>query len=226
MNTLDLVVPGVMMGGFCALVAAAALANRRRRARSRYIASFEFPQHLRAKLRDARPGLTAAQEEMVFAALRQFFQAARIARGRFVSMPSKVVDDAWHGFILSTRAYRDFCKEAFGRFLHHTPAEAMPGPQVATEGIRRTWNLACRLEKIDPKAARTLPLLFAIDARLDVADGYRYDLVCGPTGTSFCASHIGCGSGCGGGGCAADGSSDGGGDGGGGDGGGCGGGGD
>ncbi len=209
--------PYVIPAAFAAVFGALAYRSWRRHQRKKFIAQFEFPVHLRRKLREARPGLTRAQEDLVFDGLRQYFQACRAAGKRFVSMPSQAVDDAWHAYILSTRAYRDFCSKAFGRFLHHTPAEAMKSPTVATEGIKRAWWLTCRMEKIDPKAPAALPLLFAIDERLGIADGFRYDLHCEPGGTGFCASGIGCSSGCGSGGCCGDG---GGGDGGGGDGGG------
>jgi hypothetical protein len=81
-------------------------------------------------------------------------------------MPSQVVDVAWHAFILSTRTYEEFCQNAFGPFLHHMPAEAMQGAEYASEGIQRTWALACKREGIDPKAPTQLPLLFAIDAKI------------------------------------------------------------
>lgn len=35
--------------------------------------------------------------------------------------PSHIVDMAWHEFILCTRAYHHFCKEQYGRYIHHTP---------------------------------------------------------------------------------------------------------
>jgi hypothetical protein len=97
----------------------------------------------------------------------------------------------------------------------------MASPTVATQGIKRSWRLACAREKINPAKPDKLPLLFAIDGLLNIPNGFHYSLVCQPGGSSYCASDIGCGSGCGAG---SDGSSDG--DGGGGDGGGCGGGGD
>jgi hypothetical protein len=93
--------------------------------------------------------------------------------------------------------------------------------------LRRTWRLACLRAGIDPKAATALPLLFALDDRLAISDGFRYALHCthlaAASSATHCASHIGCGGGCGGGcsgsGCSGSGCS------GGGDGGGCGGGG-
>ena len=84
-----------------------------------------FPQSMRMKFRDAQPNLTESQEHQVFEGLRDYFILCAQAQGRFVSMPSQVADDAWHAFILHTRYYQGFCKKAFGRFLHHTPAEAM-----------------------------------------------------------------------------------------------------
>src|SRR5688572_9931032 len=35
--------------------------------------------------------------------------------------PSKIVDDAWHEFILFTRYYMGFCDEQFGQYIHHHP---------------------------------------------------------------------------------------------------------
>jgi hypothetical protein len=217
MTSLPYIIPTL----FVTAVAALGYRGWRRYRRKRFIDEFDFPLYLRRKLREVRPGLTREHEDLVLDGLRQYFQACRIAGRRFVSMPSQAVDDAWHAYILSTRAYRDFCDQAFGRFLHHTPAEAMKSPTIASEGIRRAWWLTCRMEKIDPKAPAALPLLFAVDERLGIADGFRYNLHCEPGGTAFCASGMGCSSGCGSGGCCGDGG--GGGDGGGDSGGGCGG---
>jgi hypothetical protein len=35
--------------------------------------------------------------------------------------PSVPVDDAWHAFIVHTRAYADYCEARFGSFIHHEP---------------------------------------------------------------------------------------------------------
>jgi hypothetical protein len=37
--------------------------------------------------------------------------------------PSKSVDAAWHAFVLHTRDYEAYCRERFGRLIHHQPAE-------------------------------------------------------------------------------------------------------
>ncbi len=156
-----------------------------------------MPDAVLGRFRQKHPHLNSAQERLVRDGLQQYFQICQRARGRFVSMPSQVVDDLWHDFILFTRHYRHFCDQAFGRFMHHTPVEAMATPHLATAGIRRTWFHACRIEGIDPKQPGRLPLLFALDAQLGIADGFFYSLNCANTVTSssntFCASSIGCG---------------------------------
>ncbi|MBZ0069632.1 MAG: hypothetical protein K8F26_12565 [Thiobacillus sp.] len=162
------------------------------------IRTHPFPQSVRMKFRDAQPNLDSAQEHQVFEGLRDYFSLCAQARGRFVSMPSQVADDAWHAFILHTRYYQDFCDKAFGRFLHHTPAEAMSTQTLATEGIQRAWRLACALERINPKQPDRLPRLFALDGTLNIPNGFRYDMRCSPGSGHYCASHIGCSSGCGG----------------------------
>jgi hypothetical protein len=219
----------IALAAIAALVLAAIVRQRRRRARESFIDDYAFPRGIRERVRRRYPHLSEADLDLVFEALREYFHLCRRAGRRLLAMPSQVVDVAWHEFILFTRNYEAFCRRALGRFLHHTPTEAMPSPTMASDGIRRTWRLACRRAGIDPLAATAVPLLFAIDDRLAIADGFRYAQDCSVpaaagSSTAYCASHIGCGGGCGSG-CSGSGCSGGGGSGDGGDGGGCGGGG-
>ena len=163
------------------------------------IRAHPLPQSVRIKFRETRPNLDSTQEHRVFEGLRDYFILCALARGRFVAMPSRVADDAWHAFILHTRYYQDFCNKAFGRFLHHTPAEAMSTQTLATEGIQRAWRLACARERINPKQPERLPRLFALDGALNIPNGFRYDTRCTPGSGNYCASHIGCSAGCSGG---------------------------
>ncbi len=221
----------LLIGAFAALIVFLIWRLWSRQRRAGYIAAYPYQRQLDKRLAACRPELSAAQRGEVFAALVDYFQICRLAGRRMVAMPSQAVDDAWHEFILFTRQYDKFCRSAFGRFLHHTPAEAMTTPTQASDGIKRAWRLACALEKIDPKKPSRLPRLFALDAALGIAGGFVYHLDCmaarGAAGSSgYCASDIGCSSGCGGG-CSGDSGHGGGdGDGGSGCGGGCGGGGD
>lgn len=227
--------------GLLAVAALAALAlwvarmeaRRRLEARLAFIERFRFPLRLASETRERYPQLGPADVRRVEHALRQYFRLCARARLKRVSMPSCVVDAMWHAWILDTRAYANFCKQAFGSFLHHTPAESMRSPTRPTLGIHRAWQLACIDEGMAARAPARLPLLFALDGELGVPDGFRYVPNCRGVARSDATGIVYCGSdaaGCAGGGSEAGGSSSDCADGGGGDGGcsggGCGGGGD
>lgn len=168
-----------------------------------YIQSYKFNSVLGKKVKGKYPHLNEEQIVIVFDALRDYFTICNQAKKRMVAMPSQVVDVAWHEFILFTRAYETFSKKAIGRFLHHTPTEAMNTPTLANDGIKRVWRLACANENISPSSPNRLPLLFAIDSMLNIEDGFTYSLNCKDKssvnyGDGYCAGHIGCASGCGG----------------------------
>ena len=202
----------IVLLALAAIIAAAVLSYRRRLARSAFIDGYRFPPGIRERVRRRYPHLADGDLDRVMHGLSAWFHVSHAAGRKVVSMPSQAVDAAWHEFILFTRNYRDFCRKALGRFLHHTPAEAMRTPTEAQEGIRRAWRLSCAREGIDPRRPSRLPLLFALDADLGIGDGFRYALDCSPApaaqragdGGTYCAAHIGCGSGAGDGGCASD----------------------
>lgn len=146
--------------------------------RAEVIRRFEFPMGLFAKLREHNPQLTVKDCQLVANALRQFFLSYLSGGFKPVSMPSKVADDLWHEFILYTKQYQSFCDKAFGRFLHHTPAVVMSGAAASNDGLRRCFYYSCLQENINPNTPLRLPLLFAIDSKLNIADGFRYAADC------------------------------------------------
>lgn len=154
-------------------------ARFRQLARAQFIRTYRLPPGLLDKLAARRPGLAERDRHLVARALRKFFLAYLNGGRKPVSMPSQVVDDLWHEFILYTRHYEAFCQQAFGRFLHHTPAVVLGPDRRGNEGLRRVWWQACREEDIDPRKPSRLPLLFAIDAKLGIGDGFRYVPDCG-----------------------------------------------
>lgn len=158
-----------------------------------FIETYVFPSFLESKIKAKYPHLTEHQVAKVTTGLRDFFLACQRAGRILVGMPSQVVDVAWHEFILDTREYHYFCERAFNRFLHHTPAEAMPVEEDAQTGLKRAWVLSCSNEGIDPKAPTRLSLLFALDAELKIFDGFYYSLDHHEeNGAPFCAKEIGC----------------------------------
>lgn len=146
--------------------------------RAAFIRRFELPKGLFDKLRAHHPALTEKDCRLVAQGLRQFFLAYLQSGRKYVSMPSRVADDLWHEFILYTKSYDAFCRRAFGRFLHHTPAVVLGDARQSNEGIRRCWRHACLEENIDPRTPTRLPLLFALDGKLNVSGGFRYVADC------------------------------------------------
>jgi hypothetical protein len=143
-------------------------------ARADFIRSYTFPRVLFDKLREKRPELDVKEMQLIARALRQFFLAHLLSGRKFVSMPSQVTDDLWHEFILYTRSYNEFCRRAFGRFMHHTPAVVLGRDRKDNAGLRRAWWYSCKEENINPAKSTRLPLLFAIDAKLGIRDGFVY----------------------------------------------------
>jgi uncharacterized membrane protein YgcG len=62
----------------------------------------------------------------------------------FISPPGPV-DAAWHAFILHTRDYEAYCRERFGRVIHHEPT-GKPDPNA----YRRAYERRTRQGEIDP----------------------------------------------------------------------------
>ena len=142
------------------------------------IRNFTLPQGLYQKLQQRHPDLTLKDCQLVSMGLRQFFMAYLKSGKKYVSMPSQVADDLWHEFILYTRNYEMFCQKAFGGFLHHTPAAVLGSAKQSNAGLRRCWQQVCRDELINPAKPTRLPLLFALDAKLGIANGFLYAADC------------------------------------------------
>ncbi|MES2249494.1 MAG: hypothetical protein V4645_19645 [Pseudomonadota bacterium] len=142
--------------------------------RRQFIREARLPPFLIGKLQAAHPQLSRRDAELVLRGLRQFFMAHLRSDRKFVAMPSRVVDTAWHEFILHTQGYQNWCKAAFGGMLHHSPAEVLGRDARRNDGLRRTWYWACKEESIDPRNPARLPLLFALDIKFAIADGFHY----------------------------------------------------
>ena len=144
----------------------------------RFIREYRFPRGLLAKLDQHHPNLGVKDKQLVQRGLRKFLLAYLHGGRKQVSMPSQVVDDLWHEFILYTREYDEFCKQAFGHFFHHTPAGALGTNKTSNIGLRRVWWYACVEETINPRQPTRLPLLFALDSKLKIANGFFYTVDC------------------------------------------------
>jgi hypothetical protein len=146
--------------------------------RAEFIRTYRWPAGLLDRLEKHHSGFARKDSALVSQGLRQFFIAYLMSGRRYVSMPSQVVDDLWHEFILYTRDYNRFCQRAFGTFLHHTPAVVLSEHRKTNEGLRRVWWFCCKYENIDPVNPTRLPLLFALDAKLNIPNGFVYHPQC------------------------------------------------
>ncbi|MET0305015.1 MAG: hypothetical protein ABW196_02160 [Solirubrobacterales bacterium] len=93
------------------------------------------------RVRRRYPQLGEEEWKQVEQGLREWFICCAWRGRSLLGMPSRVVDDAWHEFILDSVAYTAFCEAAFGAYLHHTPDEAMSTPMAAAlENTVRAWD--------------------------------------------------------------------------------------
>ena len=168
--------------------------------RQRLVREAPLPHFLKRKLRESYPHLSQWDAELVERGLRQFFLAYLRSRGKFVAMPLRVVDSMWHEFILHTAAYRHWCALVLGRFVDHVPAQALRRQARVNDGLRRAWYWACRDESIKPREPSRLPLLFALDAKFGIANGFHYQPDCsrlagdGSTSGTYCGESFSDGS--------------------------------
>jgi len=161
--------------------------------RAEFIRNYRLPKGIFDSLQRKYPHLEPKDCHLVSRALRQYFLAHLKSGRKYVSMPSQAVDEVWHDFILNTRDYAKFCRGAFGRFMHHTPAVVLGSNTQSNVGLRRCWWFACVDENIDPKKPLRLPLLFAIDGKLNIPDGFKYVPDCKRVADQSGSSPVHCG---------------------------------
>jgi hypothetical protein len=150
-----------------------------------FVDAYRFPSSVRQRFSFQHETMAASGLATVEAATRQWFRlAARLPRAK-LSMPSVVVDDLWHEFVLHTADYAAFCDAALGRFLHHQPESAMSGQAAAanrSSGLVATLRVA-QIDEANSPAG--LPLLFRVDQELSVQGGRKYLADCGGRGECY-----------------------------------------
>ncbi|RFB81364.1 glycine-rich domain-containing protein [Methylovirgula sp. 4M-Z18] len=164
----------IVIVGICFVVP---IVLRGREERLHAVRAYAFPASVQQALAKERPDLTGPERELAWQALREYFLLHALWR-RNLAMPSVTADAAWHCFILSTQDYAQFCRKAFGRYLHHVPnAEAKPamldGATEFSQSVVDTWHALKDLRKRHPDLhVSDPPLLFDLD-RL-VGSGWIY----------------------------------------------------
>lgn len=86
--------------------------------------------------------LTAPVARTLFKDMLRFLYIARATNIHPVS-PPKMIDEAWHTFIIYTEDYANFCQSYFGSFIHHRPHR--PGEKHGNEGAVNCQKLARKI---------------------------------------------------------------------------------
>lgn len=124
--------------------------------------------------------------ELVETGLRQWLRCAGVAMldHQVIGMPSRAVDEAWHGLILCTNRYAGFCDDAYGRFLHHHPE----GDRIEGEAPRPRRRGAPVAGTMEQQLARTVAawslvahpgeecVLWNLDRRIGVPEPWGVDI--------------------------------------------------
>jgi hypothetical protein len=84
------------------------------------------------------PRSAAAQR---FEDVKRFLHVARLTAQPI--SPPKAIDDAWHEWLLHSRAYRELCLTTYGKFLDHEPLAQREG-----DGACETFNTTIALTRL------------------------------------------------------------------------------
>ena len=142
----------------------------------KFIKEYPFPEGLDKKILLVYPHLSKEDLMSVKQELKNFFEIKNSCQSEFIAMPSRVVDIAWHEFILYTKDYHEFCHRAFGHYLHHNPFSKDMDPEKIKRSLQRTWVYSCKAENICPESPFCLPVLFSIDSTLNIPDGNEFSI--------------------------------------------------
>jgi len=136
-----------------------------------------FPLSVLTGVYEKHPDLKDDHAKDIITGLREYFHICNVAGKCIVAMPSKVVDDAWHEFILHSREYELFCKTTFGHFLHHIPSNNVKSKHIFVHSCNiKAWEISCERGMISSTKPDKLPFLYDIDSRLDIVNGIKYSL--------------------------------------------------
>jgi hypothetical protein len=140
--------------------------GRRRAHRAEaFIRAYQFPRSVLDAVARAHPELDAERLATVEQGLREWLICCAHREGAQLGMPSRAVDRAWHEFILHTTAYHEFCRRAYGEYLHHVPEADMAVPMRS--GL---WATVRAWDRSEGGQAGREPSLWELDDRLGLED--------------------------------------------------------
>lgn len=150
--------------------------QRRTNERRSYINTYSFPDTVLKNFCQQHPLLGPWQVRRVVAGLKQYFCCCAPSPEKSVPMPSRLINDLWRVFSLQRKDYEDFCQNAFRYKLHYQVIDELARNSKANDNMWVIWQYACSTENQDSWSPTLLPSIFAIDADLNIQDGFYYDL--------------------------------------------------
>lgn len=90
------------------------------------------------KLLKEQIATTAEDGEALFAEAVKYLVLSHMYPDKRWDMFSRLIDEAWHQFVLFTRQYFEFSQRYFGHYVHHAPGNS-PGLARKTEGMEGTF---------------------------------------------------------------------------------------
>lgn len=177
--------------------------DRKQQKRRGFLKGYVFPESYHIEVMKRYPHLSTEDVSLTFEQLRFYFCICLLKKPMSVAMPSRIVDVCWHIFLCDTRQYGQFCEMVFGDFLHHevwveanlsvqnelTAGVAQKEPEDLSEEMKaqqalefrnhlaaaRIYQWSALLEGEGQKSmSPTVPLLFKIDEKLAIKDGFLY----------------------------------------------------
>jgi hypothetical protein len=105
------------------------------------VSDYGFPQHIWRTVAKEFPqaGDNEVQVEIDHG-LRDWFICCAWRRRRKLGMVSRLVDEAWHAFLLDSVSYTEFCRAAYGQYLHHFPDGSTPRTDRALANTVWAWD--------------------------------------------------------------------------------------
>ncbi|MDO8714461.1 MAG: hypothetical protein Q7K13_08295 [Polynucleobacter sp.] len=182
----------VLIGILLVFLTFIAWAKRDHKNQKEMIQHFEFPPQVFVGVKERYSHLTDDDVNLALDQLRLYFLLCWMGDNEELAMPSRLVDTCWHCFILQTRNYQTFCKQAFGGYLHHVPQGWVPGSQASANAAvnepqkinlkegAKVFQAALAMTDMVSRASKTaasslrVPMLFAIDKMLKIPDGNLY----------------------------------------------------
>lgn len=135
---------------------------------------YQFPEIVVKRWKAKHPGFSEHQYKQAQYALLQYFEVL-FHNKTTVAMVSEVVDDLWHEFILHTKEYHKFCKNTFGKYIHHHPNEGSVVYKWENKDIPQDMLNLYKLAGNSPYNANAIPLIFTIDEIFKIKSGYSFN---------------------------------------------------